>query len=203
MGISTHVQLPRRADLRGRGPWRMSRSRTLLRRDCLAHRRHRPRDHRRAKTLMRPRPCLSGPRSREGDRLDAGRPLPVAHSRGRVPPVQPRHRGQAAARRRSAQQSTELRSCTRRDSQRAATTIPRTLRHAAATSRVEGLDRAFHIEEVEPASEIVKRFKPPVPCPYGSISREAHSTLAVAMNRIGGKSNTGEGGEDPRRFQPL
>ncbi len=58
------------------------------------------------------------------------------------------------------------------------------------------------LEEVEPAEEIVRRFATGA-MSYGSISWEAHTTLAVAMNRIGGKSNTGEGGEDPRRFQPL
>ncbi len=57
------------------------------------------------------------------------------------------------------------------------------------------------IEEVEPASEIVKRFKTGA-MSLGSISREAHETLAIAMNRIGGKSNTGEGGEDPVRYRP-
>jgi glutamate synthase (NADPH/NADH) large chain len=57
------------------------------------------------------------------------------------------------------------------------------------------------LEEVEPASEIVKRFQTGA-MSYGSISQEAHETLAIAMNRIGGKSNTGEGGEDPDRFQP-
>ena len=56
--------------------------------------------------------------------------------------------------------------------------------------------------EVEPASEIVKRFATGA-MSYGSISWEAHTTLAVAMNRIGGKSNTGEGGEDPVRFKPM
>jgi len=58
------------------------------------------------------------------------------------------------------------------------------------------------IDEVEPASEIVKRFATGA-MSYGSISWEAHTTLALAMNRIGGKSNTGEGGEDPKRFLPL
>ncbi|MEC7776965.1 MAG: glutamate synthase-related protein, partial [Planctomycetota bacterium] len=58
------------------------------------------------------------------------------------------------------------------------------------------------IDEVEPASEIVKRFCTGA-MSFGSISAEAHETLAVAMNRLGGKSNTGEGGEDPRRFVPL
>jgi glutamate synthase (NADPH/NADH) large chain len=58
------------------------------------------------------------------------------------------------------------------------------------------------LEEVEPAAEIVKRFSTGA-MSYGSISREAHTTLAIAMNRIGGKSNTGEGGEEPDRFKPL
>ncbi|HMD52591.1 MAG TPA: glutamate synthase large subunit [Solirubrobacteraceae bacterium] len=57
------------------------------------------------------------------------------------------------------------------------------------------------IEEVEPASEIVKRFCTGA-MSLGSISREAHETLAIAMNRLGGRSNTGEGGEDPSRFIP-
>jgi glutamate synthase (ferredoxin) len=58
------------------------------------------------------------------------------------------------------------------------------------------------IEEVESADEIVKRFKTGA-MSYGSISKEAHETLAIAMNRIGGKSNTGEGGEDPERYKPM
>ena len=57
------------------------------------------------------------------------------------------------------------------------------------------------IDEVEPVSEIVKRFSTGA-MSYGSISAEAHETLAVAMNRLGAKSNTGEGGEDPERFTP-
>ena len=56
------------------------------------------------------------------------------------------------------------------------------------------------IEEVEPATEIVKRFKTGA-MSFGSIGKEAHENLAIAMNRIGGKSNTGEGGEDPARFE--
>ncbi|MFP6672606.1 MAG: glutamate synthase-related protein, partial [Pirellulaceae bacterium] len=58
------------------------------------------------------------------------------------------------------------------------------------------------LDEVEPASEIVKRFCTGA-MSFGSISAESHETLAIAMNRIGGKSNTGEGGEDPVRFDPL
>jgi glutamate synthase (NADPH/NADH) large chain len=57
------------------------------------------------------------------------------------------------------------------------------------------------LDEVEPVSEIVKRFSTGA-MSYGSISAEAHETLAIAMNRLGGKSNTGEGGEDPERFIP-
>ncbi len=57
------------------------------------------------------------------------------------------------------------------------------------------------LEEVEPATEIVKRFCTGA-MSFGSISKEAHETLAIAMNRLGGRSNTGEGGEDPRRFEP-
>ncbi|HEY5134465.1 MAG TPA: glutamate synthase large subunit [Candidatus Nanopelagicales bacterium] len=64
-------------------------------------------------------------------------------------------------------------------------------------------DRApVPLEEVEPVEEIVKRFSTGA-MSYGSISGEAHETLAIAMNRIGAKSNTGEGGEDPERFEPL
>ena len=58
------------------------------------------------------------------------------------------------------------------------------------------------LEEVESVESIVRRFKTGA-MSYGSISKEAHETLAIAMNRIGGKSNTGEGGEDPERYQPL
>ncbi|PXA04332.1 glutamate synthase large subunit [Coraliomargarita sinensis] len=61
--------------------------------------------------------------------------------------------------------------------------------------------KSIPIEEVEPASEIVKRFKTGA-MSYGSISKEAHESLAIAMNRLGGKSNTGEGGEDIDRFTP-
>ncbi len=62
-------------------------------------------------------------------------------------------------------------------------------------------DHPVPIEEVEPAREIVKRFTTGA-MSFGSISKEAHETLAIAMNRIGGKSNTGEGGEDEERFKP-
>ncbi len=58
------------------------------------------------------------------------------------------------------------------------------------------------LDEVEPAKDIVRRFATGA-MSFGSISREAHTTLAIAMNRIGGKSNTGEGGEESDRFKPM
>ncbi|HLI38297.1 MAG TPA: glutamate synthase-related protein, partial [Streptosporangiaceae bacterium] len=72
--------------------------------------------------------------------------------------------------------------------------------------RIKGIDapgdrQPVPIEEVEPVSSIVAKFATGA-MSYGSISAEAHETLAIAMNRIGGKSNTGEGGEDPARFEP-
>jgi len=66
------------------------------------------------------------------------------------------------------------------------------------TEAIEPVD----LSEVEPASEIVKRFATGA-MSFGSISEESHESLAVAMNRLGGKSNTGEGGEDPARFTPM
>ncbi|HSZ42090.1 MAG TPA: glutamate synthase large subunit [Trebonia sp.] len=74
--------------------------------------------------------------------------------------------------------------------------------------RIKGLEGdgaqsplSVSLAEVEPASDIVRRFATGA-MSYGSISREAHETLAIAMNRLGGRSNTGEGGEDPDRFSP-
>ncbi|CAB4965374.1 unannotated protein [freshwater metagenome] len=66
----------------------------------------------------------------------------------------------------------------------------------------EGDRPAVPLDEVEPVAEIVRRFSTGA-MSYGSISQEAHETLAIAMNRLGGKSNTGEGGEDPERFVAL
>ncbi|WP_152428560.1 glutamate synthase large subunit [Methyloferula stellata] len=67
---------------------------------------------------------------------------------------------------------------------------------------VEDGRQPIHISEVESAAQIVRRFSTGA-MSFGSISREAHTTLAIAMNRIGGKSNTGEGGEESDRFKPL
>ena len=66
----------------------------------------------------------------------------------------------------------------------------------------DGVNPAISIDEVEPISAIIKRFSTGA-MSYGSVSAEVHETLAIAMNRIGGKSNTGEGGEEPERFVPM
>jgi glutamate synthase domain-containing protein 2/glutamate synthase domain-containing protein 1/glutamate synthase domain-containing protein 3 len=76
-----------------------------------------------------------------------------------------------------------------------------TLRGLLRIGPGEGAPEAIQLEQVEPASEIVKRFCTGA-MSLGSISRESHETLAIAMNRLGGRSNTGEGGEDPSRFTP-
>ncbi len=73
---------------------------------------------------------------------------------------------------------------------------PHTLR---ALTNFNGINEPISLDEVEPAAEIVKRFKTGA-MSYGSISEEAHETLAIAMNRLSGMSNTGEGGENPERF---
>src|SRR4029450_14095737 len=68
--------------------------------------------------------------------------------------------------------------------------------------RLKPSGKKIPLDDVEPVEAILKRFATGA-MSYGSISQEAHETLAIAMNRMGGKSNTGEGGEDPERFIPL
>jgi glutamate synthase (NADPH) large chain len=68
--------------------------------------------------------------------------------------------------------------------------------------KIKPMGKAINLESVEPARDIVKRFSTGA-MSFGSISREAHETLALAMNSIGGKSNTGEGGEEAERFKPM
>jgi glutamate synthase (NADPH) large chain len=82
------------------------------------------------------------------------------------------------------------------EEQAGATTDPRGLGAASHPARVP-----IPVDEVEPVSAIVRRFSTGA-MSYGSISAEAHQTLAIAMNRLGARSNTGEGGEDPDRFVP-
>ncbi len=77
----------------------------------------------------------------------------------------------------------------------------RTLCTLRGLLKLKYADTPIPIEEVEPAKEIVKRFTTGA-MSYGSISKEAHETLAIAMNRLGGMSNTGEGGEEEERFKP-
>lgn len=78
----------------------------------------------------------------------------------------------------------------------------RKLRNLRGLFRLKPADAPVPLEEVEPASEIVRRFATGA-MSFGSISWEAHTTLAIAMNRIGGKSNSGEGGEESERYKPL
>ncbi|WP_445465030.1 glutamate synthase large subunit [Faunimonas sp. B44] len=78
-----------------------------------------------------------------------------------------------------------------------------TIRSLFNIRTAEDIGRApVPIEEVEPAAAIVRRFSTGA-MSFGAISKEAHETLAIAMNRIGGRSNTGEGGEEPERFRPM
>ncbi len=78
----------------------------------------------------------------------------------------------------------------------------RKLRNIRALFDLNFADEPIPLDEVEPASEIVKRFSTGA-MSFGSISWEAHTTLAIAMNRMGGRSNSGEGGEDSKRYTPL
>ena len=78
----------------------------------------------------------------------------------------------------------------------------RKLKNLRGLFELDTLDEPIPIEEVESAAGIVKRFATGA-MSFGSISWEAHTNLAIAMNRLGGKSNTGEGGEEPKRYVPL
>ncbi len=122
------------------------------------------------------------------------RPVPVAPAR-RAPHVQPEHDREAPARGARGQTTRCSRSTRPPPTTRAGGCAPSA--GCSASSRA----RPIPLDEVEPASEIVKRFKTGA-MSLGSISREAHENLAIAMNRLGGKSNTGEGGEDPVRYRP-
>ena len=78
----------------------------------------------------------------------------------------------------------------------------RKLKNLRGLFKLDSLNQPIPLEEVEPAAEIVKRFATGA-MSFGSISWEAHTNLAIAMNRLGAKSNTGEGGEEPKRYEPL
>ena len=107
-----------------------------------------------------------------------------------------------STRRRSTSCSTPAAPATTRSSRNTAswsTTRRSGSARCAACSSSSSAEQPIPIEEVESVEAIMKRFKSGA-MSYGSISQEAHETLAIAMNRIGGKSNTGEGGEDPARY---
>ena len=107
-----------------------------------------------------------------------------------------------STRRRSTSSSTPAGPTTTRSSRstaRSSTTRRSGSAPCAACSSSSSAEKPIPIEEVEPVEAILKRFKSGA-MSYGSISQEAHETLAIGMNRIGGKSNTGEGGEDPERY---
>ena len=166
----------------------------LLHLDALAHRRHR---HRRDRGARRGRatrtPTRRAPIAGNLD-LQAGRLLPVAPRR-RVPHVQPGHDRAAAA--------LDAHATTSRRFEQFTDLIDNESRRLCT---IRGLldfkpGNPIPIDEVEPAQEIVKRFATGA-ASLGSISREAHETMAIAMNRIGARSNTGEGGEDYHRYTP-
>ena len=117
-------------------------------------------------------------------------------ARRRVPPLQSGDGLQAAAR--------DAQSASTRSSRSTRELVDDQSRHLATLRGLFELKPAgppVPIDEVEPVEAIVKRFATGA-MSYGSISQEAHETLAIAMNRLGGKSNTGEGGEDPERYRP-
>ena len=193
MGIST-IQSYRGAQIFEAIGLNQEFDRQVLHLDAVAHRRHRPRrDRRRGRARATSAPSPTGRCQRPDARRR--RPVPVAPRR-RVPPVQPRDGPQAAARL-PHRQLRDLQGVQRSWS----TTRRSGSARCAACSSSSRPRRRCRIEEVEPVEAIVKRFKTGA-MSYGSISKEAHETLAIAMNRIGGKSNTGEGGEDPARYMP-
>ena len=195
MGVSTVASYTGAQIFEARRPVAGAR-RPLLHRHHLQARRRRPRHDRRggrARGTARPtRSTASPPAHREPrDR----RRVPVA-PRGRAAPVRPRD-GLPAAARHPHRPLRHLQAVhrARRRAVRAADDAARPVRASRTASRATPIP----IDEVEPVSEIVKRFSTGA-MSYGSISQEAHETLAIAMNRLGGKSNTGEGGEDADRL---
>ncbi len=184
------AELPRGPDLRG-GRARPRRHRPLLHLDRLAHRGRRSRRHRpRGPGAARPR--LQGVRPRStaisgSAASTSGAGAASTTCRTRTP--------SRSCSTRSAPAATGCSRSTRRSpTTRAAGCAP----SAACSGSTPG--HPIPLDDVEPASEIVKRFKTGA-MSLGSISHEAHENLAIAMNRLGGKSNTGEGGEDAVRYQ--
>ncbi len=131
-------------------------------------------------TAMSPLPC---------------RATPTAHAEVRESPAFQKYREYAAAVNEDAARKATLRGLLRIGPERDGSP------GGPGATAGEAHGEAIPLEEVEPAKEIVRRFCTGA-MSLGSISREAHETLAIAMNRLGGRSNTGEGGEDPARFTP-
>ena len=165
--------------------------RPVLHRHDVAHRRHRPRGARAGGA----RPATRAPSRTREERLPVGGVHAVAPRR-RAPPVEPGHdRARCSTRSApAAQKSYE-------EYSRLVNEDVAPQGHAARPAQVpraRGRPRS-RSRRSRTAKEIVKRFATGA-MSLGSLSTEAHETLAIAMNRLGGKSNTGEGGEDPRRF---
>ena len=163
----------------------------------VAARRHRPRRDRRRRSPRRHRVAYPDrPERARPPRARARRRVPVA-ARGRVPPLQPRDGVQAAARhaRRALRRLQGVHDARRRPVE-AAGDAARPVR--APRRRARRRCRSTRSSRSARSSSASR----PARCSYGSISKEAHETLAIAMNRLGGKSNTGEGGEDADRYVP-
>ena len=186
------AELLRRADLRGDRP-RQGLRRSLLHVDRVAHRRRRHRRDRRAKSAS-----ATAARSR---RATCWRPSsrPAASTSGAATAsctCSTRKPCTSCSTRRAAGSTRSTRSTPRSSTIRAATSA-----RCAGCSSFKPAPTPVPLDEVEPVEAIVKRFATGA-MSYGSISQEAHETIAIAMNRLGGKSNTGEGGEDPARYRP-
>ena len=193
IGVSTVASYTRRADLRGRRPGRRG-DRHLL------HRHH----------------VAAGRRRLRRARRGGAHPAPQGVPRRRDARVAPRARRWAASTSGGARASC---TCSTRPPCSSCSTPPRQGRYEIFKEYTRAVDEQAHrlmtlrglfrfkdgtrapidVDEVEPVEEIVKRFATGA-ISYGSISKEMHETLAIAMNRLGGKSNTGEGGEDADRY---
>ena len=134
--------------------------------------------------------------------LDARRRRRLRRARARRGPRLERGDGRGVAARGARQFLREVPAIRRRSSTSSRNTSTPSAACSGSNSPHEDGRPAVATEEVEPAKNIVRRFSTGA-MSFGSISREAHTTLAIAMNRIGGKSNTGEGGEEADRFKPL
>ena len=184
-----HPKLSRRADFRGRRPEQRCRGQ-VFHLDAVAHRGRRPgRDCRRG--AGPPPPRVSRPPGDNGA-LDAGGQYQWRDD-GEFHLFNPQtiHKLQIACRLGSYKMFKEYAELINNQAQNLCT--------LRGLLDFKWAEKSVPIEEVESVEEIVKRFKTGA-MSYGSISKEAHETLAIAMNRIGGKSNTGEGGEDPERY---